>query len=36
MDIGFGLMAYPNMIATLWLAPKVKTAMVDYFKRMKL
>lgn len=36
MDIGFGLMAYPNMIATLWLAPKVKDAMVDYFKRMRL
>ncbi len=36
MDIGFGLMAYPNMIATLWLAPKVKAAMVDYFKRYKI
>ncbi|MCB0408175.1 MAG: alanine:cation symporter family protein [Bdellovibrionales bacterium] len=36
LDIGFGLMAYPNMITTLWLAPKVKSALKDYFKRYKI
>lgn len=33
LDIGYGLMAYPNMIATIWLAPKVKKALKEYFKR---
>ncbi|MFG1482728.1 alanine/glycine:cation symporter family protein [Halobacteriovorax sp. HFRX-2_2] len=33
MDIGFALMAIPNMIATIWLAPKVKHKMDDYFAK---
>ena len=36
LDIGYGLMAWPNMIATIWLAPKVKAALIDYFKRYKI
>jgi AGCS family alanine or glycine:cation symporter len=28
-------MAFPNMIAALYLAPKVKAAAKDYFARMK-
>lgn len=31
LDIAFALMAIPNMIAVLFLAPKVKVAMKDYF-----
>ena len=33
MDIGFALMAIPNMIATIWLAPKVKRELDKYFRR---
>ncbi len=33
VDSMFALMAIPNMIATLLLAPKVKAAMKDYFNR---
>lgn len=33
MDIGFALMAIPNMIATIWLAPKVKRKLDDYFSK---
>ncbi len=33
MDIGFALMAVPNMIATIWLAPKVKHKLDQYFSR---
>lgn len=30
LDIGYALMAFPNMIATIWLASRVKQAMVKY------
>lgn len=33
LDIGYAFMAIPNMIATIWLAPKVVPALRDYFKR---
>ncbi len=33
LDIGFALMAMPNMIATLALAPRVIAATRDYFRR---
>lgn len=33
LDIGFALMAVPNMIATLYLAPKVMRALNDYRKK---
>jgi AGCS family alanine or glycine:cation symporter len=36
LDTGYGLMAFPNMMATLILAPKVKQAMKDYFSKYKL
>lgn len=36
LDIGYGLMAYPNMIATIWLAPRVKVALKDYFKKFQV
>ncbi|MFK8139255.1 MAG: alanine/glycine:cation symporter family protein [Bdellovibrionales bacterium] len=32
LDIGFAFMAIPNMIATIWLAPKVKNALGLYVK----
>jgi AGCS family alanine or glycine:cation symporter len=35
IDTMFALMALPNMIATLALAPRVMTATRDYFGRMK-
>ncbi|MFP4094455.1 MAG: alanine/glycine:cation symporter family protein [Cyclobacteriaceae bacterium] len=35
VDGMYGLMAIPNMIAALLLAPRVRTAALDYFKRMK-
>lgn len=35
LDTAFALMAFPNMIATLILAPRVVAAMHDYFARMK-
>ena len=31
LDIGFALMAFPNMIATLILAPRVMRATRKYF-----
>ncbi len=33
ISAAYGLMAIPTMIATLWLAPKVKAAAKDYFAR---
>lgn len=33
MDTGYALMAWPNMIATIWLAPHVRMAMKEYFAR---
>lgn len=33
IDTAFALMAFPNMIATLLLAPKVMAALRDYFSR---
>ncbi|NQZ02840.1 MAG: alanine:cation symporter family protein [Bdellovibrionales bacterium] len=36
LDTGYGLMAFPNMMATLILAPKVKQAMKEYFSKYKL
>lgn len=35
IDSTFALMAFPNMIAALLLAPKVKVAAKDYFTRLK-
>lgn len=35
LDIGYGFMAYPNMIATVWLAPKVKKALDEYRAKYK-
>lgn len=35
IDTAFALMALPNMIAVLWLSPKVMAATRDYFQRMK-
>lgn len=35
VDGMYAIMAIPTMISTLYLAPKVKAASVDYFKRMK-
>lgn len=32
LDIGYGLMAYPNMLATLWLAHRVRKATLIYLK----
>lgn len=34
LDIGFALMAIPNMIATILLASKVRHATLDYFHRI--
>jgi AGCS family alanine or glycine:cation symporter len=34
LDTSFGLMAFPNMLATIILAPRVVTAAKDYFRRM--
>ncbi|GMQ28510.1 alanine/glycine:cation symporter family protein [Algoriphagus confluentis] len=34
VDGMYAVMAFPNMIAAIYLAPKVKVAMKDYFKRM--
>jgi AGCS family alanine or glycine:cation symporter len=31
----YALMAIPNMIAALWLAPKVKIAANEYFSKMR-
>lgn len=33
LDTAFALMAFPNMIAALLLAPRVNAALKDYFKR---
>ncbi|MBC6367929.1 sodium:alanine symporter family protein [Algoriphagus sp. AK58] len=35
VDGMYAVMAFPNMIAALYLAPKVKAATKDYFARMK-
>ena len=35
IDTSFALMALPNMIAVLWLSPRVMAATRDYFKRFK-
>jgi AGCS family alanine or glycine:cation symporter len=35
IDLSFGLMAFPTIVASLLLAPHVKRASVDYFKRLK-
>lgn len=35
VDAMYAIMAFPTMISTLYLAPKVKTATKDYFKRMQ-
>lgn len=35
VDTAYALMAFPNMIATLILAPRVMTAARDYFKRLE-
>ena len=35
LDIGFALMAWPNMIAVLILAPRVMQAVREYFARME-
>lgn len=35
VDGMYAIMAFPTMISTLYLAPKVKAATKDYFKRMK-
>jgi len=35
IDLSFGLMAFPTVIASLLLAPHVKRASADYFKRLK-
>ena len=32
LDIGYGLMAWPSMICTIWLAPKVKKELKRYLK----
>lgn len=34
VDGMYAVMAFPNMIAAIYLAPKVKIAMKDYFQRM--
>lgn len=36
LDIGYGLMAYPNMIAVFILAPKVKAALKEYMSKYKI
>lgn len=36
LDIGYGLMAYPNMIAVFLLAPKVKNALKEYMRKYKI
>ena len=35
VDAMYAIMAFPTMISTIYLAPKVKEATIDYFKRMK-
>lgn len=35
IDLAFALMAFPTMISTLILAPKVKKASAEYFRRLK-
>jgi len=34
IDTAFALMALPNMIAILWLSPKVMTETRAYFRRL--
>ena len=35
IDISFALMAFPTVLASLLLAPKVRKAALDYFERLK-
>lgn len=35
IDLAFGLMAFPTVISSLLLAPHVKRAATDYFRRLK-
>jgi AGCS family alanine or glycine:cation symporter len=35
IDLAFGLMAFPTVISSILLAPHVKRAATDYFKRLK-
>ena len=35
IDLAFGLMAFPTVIASLLLAPKVRKASLDYFRRYR-
>ncbi|EAY31781.1 alanine/glycine:cation symporter family protein [Microscilla marina] len=35
IDAMYALMAIPTMFSTIWLAPKVRDAYKDYFRRMK-
>lgn len=35
VDAMYAIMAFPTMISTIYLAPKVKEATKDYFRRMK-
>ncbi|MCB0411016.1 MAG: alanine:cation symporter family protein [Bdellovibrionales bacterium] len=36
LDIGYGLMAYPNMLAVLMLAPKVKKTIKEYIEKYQI
>ncbi|ETN93903.1 alanine/glycine:cation symporter family protein [Zhouia amylolytica] len=36
IDLAFALMSIPNMIAVLWLAPKMNLAMNSYFNQLKV
>lgn len=35
IDLAFGLMAFPTVISSIVLAPRVKKAATDYFRRLK-
>lgn len=35
IDGAFAVMAIPTMISAIWLAPKVKNAALDYFRRLR-
>jgi AGCS family alanine or glycine:cation symporter len=35
IDLAFGLMAFPTVISSILLAPRVKKAATDYFRRLK-
>ena len=36
IDLMFALMAIPTIISAIWLAPKVRQATIDYFKKVKM